>query len=186
MYFAQLGHMVVGVDASGAAIACCDKKKNRMDVKADFLCGALGGAMLCETISAKNTANLPVVVYARFFLHAITRDEERVFLDLASKLCSADGMLAVEFRTEKDAWLRKATPNHYRRFIDPLKFIGSLQTRGFSLSYHVEGRGYAKYKEDDAHVARCLARMEEKALPEIYPLRVSPMNLQIRSEAFPS
>ena len=46
--------------------------------------------------------NGPRVVYARFFLHAITEREEESLLDLAAAICEPDDLLAVEYRTIRD------------------------------------------------------------------------------------
>lgn len=66
--------------------------------------------------------------------------------------------MAAEFRTIRDAQQAKVTAEHYRRFVNPLVFMANANTAGFATDYFVEGFGYAKYKDDDAHVARCLMR----------------------------
>ena len=67
-------------------------------------------------------------------------------------------ILALEFRTSRDEFLSKVTESHYRRFINPLAVVAKGNHLGFSCEYFVEGFGYAKYKSDDAHVARIIFR----------------------------
>jgi hypothetical protein len=48
------------------------------------------------------------------------------------------------------------TQAHFRRFVTPAAFQASALGRGFDVEYAVEGFGFAKYKQDDAYVARTL------------------------------
>ena len=98
----------------------------------------------------------PRALYARFLLHAVTQDQEDALLATAAGLCRPGEILAVEFRTRRDEAQAKVTGAHFRRFIDPLHLISNAGSRGFTTRYFVEGFGYAKYKADDAHVARCI------------------------------
>ncbi|WP_272816006.1 MULTISPECIES: hypothetical protein [unclassified Shinella] len=79
------------------------------------------------------------------------------FLKTAASLENLD-LLAIEFRTDRDAQQTKVTDSHYRRFIPPLDFLSRAAKFGFSPAYFTEGFGYAKYRNDDAHIARVLMR----------------------------
>ena len=96
------------------------------------------------------------VLYARFFVHAITDEEELSFLDLAADLTKSGDLLAVEYRTVRDSSGAKVTGSHYRRFVTPASFQARTLARGFDEVYAVEGFGFAKYKQDDAYVARAI------------------------------
>jgi hypothetical protein len=66
-------------------------------------------------------------------------------------------MLALEFRTILDQSREKVTASHYRRYIDASHLAHHLtQEFGFSVSYFAEGTGFAKFRSDDAYVARLL------------------------------
>lgn len=157
IYFASTGRRVVGVDGSEAAVEHCRRTAEKHGVSARFLSSAIDATDLVERVRAElGDAPGPVTVYARFFIHAINDAEEKALLDGAARLCGADGMLAVEFRTKRDASQAKVTEAHYRRFVDPQVFIANAAAAGFVCRYFVEGFGYAKYKDDDAHVARCI------------------------------
>jgi SAM-dependent methyltransferase len=153
IFFAHYGHDVVGVDGSASAVERCTALAAALDEKATFLASAIDDSELPGKLKGSPG---PHVVYARFFLHAITDEEEQSFLDLAAELTSPGDTLAVEYRTVRDSSGAKVTGSHYRRFILPANFQAAALDRGFEVTYAVEGFGFAKYKQDDAYVARTL------------------------------
>jgi len=94
------------------------------------------------------------VIYSRFFIHSISDEQETSFFELVNQGLCVGGRLYVEYRTSEDEVLPKETEDHFRRFVDPGSFAERAGNFGLKLVYGVEGRGYAKYGEDDAHVAR--------------------------------
>jgi SAM-dependent methyltransferase len=159
-FFASQGHPVVGVDASHAAVQHCQRTGTSTGSDAMFLCADVREKTLRDNLERAMTqggANENLLFYSRFFLHAITEDAEDAVLELVRLLGnSRHTKLALEFRTKRDTTLPKTTAQHYRRFIDPLELFRKASQLRFSLDYFVEGFGYAKYRSDDAYVARCL------------------------------
>lgn len=156
LFFAGLGGDVIGVDASQSAVDLCVEKATAFGYEnTRFVCADLGAEDSVEKINAP--ADGPTALYARFFLHAITEEAENQFLATAAQLVKGS-LFGVEFRTARDALQEKVTASHYRRFINPLDFLANASRFGFETTYFVEGFGYAKYKNDDAHVARVLMR----------------------------
>ena len=153
IFFASYGHQVVGVDASERAVQACQQLSEGLGENAQFLTSRIDAPDLAERLSGRPG---PHVLYARFFVHAITDDEEQSFLDLATALTSPGDLLAVEYRTVRDSSGVKVTDTHYRRFVSPATFQARALDRGFDVTYAVEGFGFAKYKDDDAYVARAL------------------------------
>lgn len=151
IFFASYGHSVTGVDASEAAIAGCQSLAESLGVPASFLVSRIDDPELPERIGATEG---PLVVYARFFVHAITDAEEEDFLSLAATLTKPGDRLAVEYRTVRDQSGAKVTGAHFRRFVSPARFQARALARGFEVSYAAEGFGFAKYRQDDAYVAR--------------------------------
>lgn len=151
VFFGRQGFKVLGVDGSSQAVALCRKKARSEDV--EFLCNEVSDPLLSEKLRAF-VLGAPVVFYARFFLHAIDEAAEAAFLRAVRSACGSTDSVAVEFRTKRDEAQAKVTPNHYRRFIDPMDFMEAAHKAGFRISYYVEGFGYAKFRNDDAHVAR--------------------------------
>jgi SAM-dependent methyltransferase len=159
LFFLQHGHKVLSIDASESALATCTalgKKRALVPavIHSDIQDPLLEGRLL-NFVEQATEPNL--LLYARFFLHAITESGETSVLDLARKLSEIrKTRVAVEFRTKRDAALPKATAAHYRRYVDPLELIGKASALGLRTEYFVEGFGYAKWRDDDAHVARCI------------------------------
>jgi SAM-dependent methyltransferase len=127
----------LGIDSSAQAIAAA----RAAFPSGTFRCGSV------EHIQGKG------LLYARFLLHAIPEEAEDRLLD------SLRGRWAVafEFRTPEDVARPKVTPDHYRRPVDGDMLCAKLVEREFTVTYRVEGRGMAKFGNDDAHVGRVIA-----------------------------
>jgi SAM-dependent methyltransferase len=151
IFFASNGHDVTGVDASEEAVKRCTALAEKLGEPASFVTAKVDDPGLAGQLKGPVG---PLAVYARFFLHAITDDEERCFLALAADLTAAGDILAVEYRTVRDASGAKVTEDHYRRFVAPPTFEARALGSGFDVVYAVEGFGFAKYQQDDAYVAR--------------------------------
>ena len=62
--------------------------------------------------------------------------------------------LFLEYRNKQDEGLHKETPEHFRKFYDT-KFVESIGAlSGFECIYEIEGKGFAKWKNDDASISR--------------------------------
>lgn len=155
MFFASYGHDVVGVDASHAAVEACRGLADALGETASFVVARIDEPGLAARVKGQDA---PRAVYARFFLHAITEEEEQSLLDLAASITEPGDLLAVEYRTIRDSSGIKVTERHYRRFVLPATFEARALASGFDVTYSVEGFGFAKYRQDDAYVARTLFR----------------------------
>jgi SAM-dependent methyltransferase len=155
IFFASYGHDVTGVDGSEAAVHACSTLAKALGEDAGFIQSAIDAPGLAQRLSGSPG---PHLVYARFFVHAITDVEEQRFLDLAAELTSPGDLLAVEYRTVRDQVGAKETGTHFRRFVLPATFQARALDRGFEVTYAVEGFGFAKYRHGDAYVARTIFR----------------------------
>ncbi|MGN7733656.1 class I SAM-dependent methyltransferase [Ensifer sp. 22564] len=163
-FFLNLGNPVLAVDRSIVAINQVVERHQGRPLKG--VATDIDDIRLSEEIGnwlESYPADANGVAYARFFLHAVDEDREEAFLSLMERI-SASRLLHVclEFRTTRDANLRKETPSHFRRYIDSATFLSKVGKFGFDVSYFVEGFGYAKYGADDAHVARVILRVRNK------------------------
>jgi len=95
-------------------------------------------------------------IYTRFFLHSLDDTLLKEFAFLCSKLLISGEQLFVEYRTKKDESRPKVFNDHYRNYINPENLKCMFEDRGLVSTYHVEGIGFAKYKDDDAYVARTI------------------------------
>ena len=163
MFFLSQDIPTIGIDGSESAVALCKKQMSRIGTS-EFIHADVGGDELSkEIIALFDRWNFwgTTMIYARFFMHAITEEEETAFFRHAKAILTrAHGILAVEFRTPRDRSMEKATPDHYRRFVDPIEFGAKAASFGFHPEYFVEGQGFAKYKNDDAHTARFIFELK--------------------------
>ena len=155
IFFASYGHDVIGIDGSGSAVDACAALAEALGEDATFVRSSIDDPALAERLGDHDG---PKVLYARFFIHAITDEEEQVLLDLAAAITTPGDVLAVEYRTVRDQVGAKETETHFRRFVLPATFQARALGRGFEVTYAVEGYGFAKYRHDDAYVARTLFR----------------------------
>ena len=169
VFFAELGHRVVGLDFSGKAIddnqeRAQQKKADDVEFKqvdigapnalADVLTRIEDGAM-----QERDARGARIVIYARFFFHAISEEEEDLVLAALSQCLRSGAMCFFEFRTEKDTKGNKRFGSHYRRFINIDRFVEKAIVGGsFECSYQVEGQGMAKYFDEDPVVGRVFLR----------------------------
>jgi len=158
-FFAQQGFRVVGIDRSEDAIRKCNETKATLaPLPITFVRASVSESTFRDILASHlpNDRSYPCLFYARFFIHAISEDDEDAFLSTVSDLMQSKDSLALEFRTIRDASLTKITPTHFRRFIQPHLLTQKAAALGMVVEYAVEGFGYAKYRDDDAYVARVI------------------------------
>jgi cyclopropane fatty-acyl-phospholipid synthase-like methyltransferase len=153
LFFSAHGHRVIGVDASDPAVKRCVGLAEALGEVVEFVTSAIDDPGLIGRIPPSER---PTAIYARFFLHAITEEEEQSFFRCASALTKPGDVMAVEYRTIRDLSQAKTTVSHFRRFMDPVVFQVVAARHNFRTRYAVEGFGFAKYLHDDAYVARCV------------------------------
>lgn len=160
LLFAQLGYTVCGIDMSEAAITICQARMGQASLGAGLLPRFCIGTVDGDEIGAfAEEFDGPLLIYSRFLMHAIDAETEgRAIVRIAAVLARYGGVLAAEFRTPGDEQGQKVTSPHFRRFVDPDRFVGRLQAVGMSVIWRAEGHGMAKFRKDNAYVARVLAR----------------------------
>lgn len=153
-FFASYGKHVLAVDASAEAVKLC--KAQRSNHHVDYQQYLLGDD--ASPLRAHFRAHgQPAMLYARFFLHAITAEEEVAFFDMTASLMPSGSYVALEYRILEDAESAKEYGQHFRRYVNHAEVRSSLEDRGFDIVYDAQGTGLAKYKSEDAVVGRCIA-----------------------------
>lgn len=156
-FFHGIGKRVIGIDASQSAIDSCLRYQKSAFEDLTFLRLAISDNLIAklDLNLERNLLKCGLMIYSRFFIHAITEEDEDCFITHCSSLLERyGGKLLLEFRTKRDELQPKTTASHYRRFIDPIQFFSKMKSKGFEADYFVEGFGLAKHMQDDAHVAR--------------------------------
>lgn len=161
LFFLQLGYQVRGLDGSDAAIAVCQQRLEQTGPeqakRGRFIAGPADAAESWAEL-ARDSGDGSLLIYARFFFHAIDEAAELAVIAQAAALIGRrGGAFCAEFRTPADRDAAKVTPEHYRRFIDLAGFADRVSASGLTPLWQAEGRGMAKYRQDDAHVARLIA-----------------------------
>ncbi len=93
-------------------------------------------------------------IYARFFLHTLNNNEINHFTKLCSYLLNKNEKVFCEYRTVKDKSKKKVFRNHFRNYLNPKNISKIFKSQKLIRFYEVEGQGFARYKTEDAHVAR--------------------------------
>ena len=159
IFFGQYGKQVFAIDQSAEAI-------QRASLAAS---GLRGGKISFQQINVcEEGTPLPnfgdsesILLYARFFLHSISEQQQSSFLRKVESIVNSGGALALEFRTLLDADNYKVFSNHSRRFVDFDQLTRSLKKLGFPISYAIEGVGMAKFRQEDPVVGRILVGVEK-------------------------
>lgn len=102
-----------------------------------------------------------VCYYMRFFLHSIPADVQDKLMSVLSDNAIDSDVLAVEFRTDKDAEQEKTFGvSHYRRYQNAEEFSRSLRdTYGWiDTLLEVESQGLSPYGEEDPVLYRVIAK----------------------------
>lgn len=152
VFFANLGFKVCAVDMSDVAM----RESRHPHVAA--VAHTFGENSIAELegriLEVLNPTKL--LVYGRFFLHAISEHaEDEVLNFLKNVLTQFEGSVGCfEFRISEDVPLKKETPPHFRRFVNFDRFLEKVSDLGFLVTWTARGRGMAKWKDDDAYVGR--------------------------------
>ena len=147
--FLQHGLSVTATDKSEAAVTSVQEKfgshKNLRTLTFDV---ASVDSIACEDHEK------PLAIYARFVLHALTNEQIKSFFNFCSGSTREGDKVFVEYRTSHDKDRHKEFSGHFRNFLDPSQIEALSQQYKFSLCYETIGTGLAKFRDDDAHVAR--------------------------------
>jgi len=164
-FFHQIGHTVTVSDQ-----VICDELQRFAMARHDF--AAVETSIVDAVGSLRQAVDFsqPVVLYSRFFQHAISEADQLVMLNSLSSVLHKDSILFFEFRLDGDADSPKEFgTTHFRRFQSADEFRAVLAETGFECLYSCEGTGYARYKSEDPHVGRFVATPSSKGHLRLVP-----------------
>lgn len=157
---ASHGFRVLGVDASESAIGyCIEHAGDNLGKSLQYLNSDV--TKLDMGVVRSFVGGDPFYMYSRFFQHSITDDEQDRMLQILSSISDRSVTAYFEFRNDKDRETQKVFGNHYRRYQSTDHFVEVLARYGFQITYSVEGKGHAKYFDEDPYVSRIIARVEK-------------------------
>tara|TARA_B100001094_G_C18144035_1_gene779583 strand:+ start:392 stop:1033 length:642 start_codon:yes stop_codon:yes gene_type:complete len=149
IFFADQGLQVLATDNSTNAVELLKNKaslrENLSVAKVDAVSESLPEAFFSDQACA---------YYARFFIHTLEEEKLKEFFKNIAKVMRESDYLFLEYRNLMDENLEKVMPKHFRKFFET-EFVTSVaKENGLKCNYQVEGRGFAKWKADDAFVTR--------------------------------
>jgi bifunctional enzyme CysN/CysC len=156
-YIESLGHRVVAIDASHAAVNLA--RRVHRGTRVEFHAGVLAEFASDWTKSFD-------ILYSRFVIHAMTELEELALLRDAHEVLRPGGLLLIECRSINDPLAREGevlspterVAGHYRRFIVLEDFLDRLAAEGFTVEQYVEAQGLAPHGHEDPVVIRVFCR----------------------------
>ena len=155
-YFAKYIKKTIGIDYSSYVIEENNLTKNKNIQFLNYNVQNKNLYLKLKKIISPESKNN---VYARFFLHTLNNKQIRNFLLIAKKIIKRNGSIFIEYRTEKDKKNQKIFKNHYRNFINPKNLENTLHKLNLKSVFFKEGKGMAKYKNEDAYVARHIIKL---------------------------
>ena len=171
IYFANRGWTTFGGDRSEEAVVSAEEARTAsggLPVSFDVVDVADADQIrrFVAAIANGTTDARPIVVYLRFFLHAIDESVQHTLLDTITGEIPGDFYLCAEFRTVRDRDLAKAHGSHYRRYLDHEQLADRLSERwGFEVEHLEAGQGLSPYDGEDPFLARIVARRPGTAPP---------------------
>lgn len=111
------------------------------------------------------------IVYSRFTLHSISKEQEKNVIRWAYRNLMPKGKLCIEVRGQKNEIYQVGIPvdgepdafilnDHYRRFLHFESFCKELEDIGFKIEYAAEQKGFAPYNGTNETYIRIIATKE--------------------------
>lgn len=108
------------------------------------------------------------IVYSRFTLHSISKEQEKNVVNWAYRNLKLNGKLCIEVRGQKNEIYQIGIPvegepdafilnDHYRRFIHFKSFCNELESLDFRIDFAKEQKGFAPYNGNDETYIRIIA-----------------------------
>ncbi|MEE1131340.1 MAG: class I SAM-dependent methyltransferase [Caryophanon sp.] len=159
-YFASKGMKVIGIDGSEEVIKINKGKVNPLNY-VDFKCVDLSDEnevnQLFEFVNEiAQLENKHVLIYNRFFLHAIPDEVEEVIFTGININLKKPYIIMSEFRTKEDEMLHKIYNDHFRRYVDTNELLNRVLRFNWSVEFLMKERGLSIYKDEDPFLARLI------------------------------
>ena len=159
VFFAKQGHNVDAIDQCYNEICFLIKQYQDID-NLDFRCDDFTDLVDDEPYD---------VVYSRFTLHSVNKEQEKRTLEWAYRNLKKGGLLCIEVRGQKNEIYKVGEPvendadafildNHYRRFLNFNNLCDDLKNLGFSLDFAAEDKDFAPYNGQNETYIRVIAR----------------------------
>lgn len=154
IFFAQHGLNVTALDMSREAIAYIEAHEPKV-------CAVCGDFAAAPVFSTQYDS-----IYSRFFIHALTSEQELILLERCYTALRKGGKMFIETRCTEDElcgvgerlsdteWV---LDGHYRRFIIPKQLTTRLSAQGFTNIHAICEKGFAPLRDMDPVILRITA-----------------------------
>ena len=161
LFFSSVGFQVTAADYALKAVELCQSRAEQTGLRLEVLQLNVYDLPQLMRAAGKFPAAFDVV-YARFFLHAVTKIGERNFWRFCAAVLKKNGKCFVEFRTEHDRRAEagaKLSDNeradgHYRRFVSIQDVKEEASKHQLVTTFEAAGTGMAAFRGEDPHVGR--------------------------------
>lgn len=158
IFFANANAIVTAIDQCDNIIELLDHRFQKVG-NLQFKC--------LDFTNLDNSAKYDIV-YSRFTLHSISKEQEKAVLQWTYLNLNPNGKLCIEVRGQKNEIFHIGLPvdgepdafilnDHYRRFIQFENFCEDLRNLGFHIDYAKEQKGFAPYNGADETFIRIIA-----------------------------
>lgn len=161
LWFARRGHPVMAFDFAETAVsgATNTAKSEGLDQATFKTLDLYDSEMTNDAVAEIRRITVGPALYGRFLLHSLEPQGRSNVINMASKILSDGGLLALEFRIGEDSNTKHVFgEDHFRVYLDPQEVVDEIKQKGGTVADLQTGQGMAKYKNEDPHVARILAR----------------------------
>jgi tellurite methyltransferase len=124
---------------------------------------------LVDDFSALPNMGKVDLIYSRFTLHSVSKEQEKETLIWTYQNLKTDGLLCIEVRGQKneiyklgekvegqdDAYIYN---NHYRRFLNFDNLCIDIKSLGFQIIFSAEEKGFAPFAGQDETYIRVIAK----------------------------
>lgn len=159
VFFANNNHNIIAVDQCKSEIKFLQNQYKQLT----------NVVFRCDDFTSLNTETIYDVVYSRFTLHSINKQEEQRVLKWAYESLNKGGFFCIEVRgykneiyklgetvdNEPDAYIYN---NHYRRFLNFDTLCSDLRNLGFEITFAAEEKGFAPFNGEDETYIRVIAK----------------------------
>jgi len=160
IFFLQMGFGVTALDGSPVAIHRLCQRESKFEInKNSFVLNFedVQEVKLSAAYFKSKFAVTGIVIYARFFLHAISQTAQKSFFNWVSEVLRPGDLIFLEYRSPQ-LNIDFVMGIHFRRLVEANSIIDLLRSMEFEMIECDSSANFAPFKGEIAMVSRTIAR----------------------------